>query len=171
MGATCVLPSVASLTGRAVCFLCVWFISVRFGKQNFNNFNWLVLFGLGRTVKHRFGWSLHYTSLVITSFQKGLTINYRSGPTKICSGIPKKCPKDNRSLLWNLYCVRFSFSLCGWIEFLLMSFRLWNFKQAWFQIWLVLKSKIFGQISIYSMEILVFCEYDEWQFIENWTWF
>ena len=41
--------------GFFICFLCVSFCLVRFGKQNFN---WLVLFGSGRTVKHRFGRSL-----------------------------------------------------------------------------------------------------------------
>ena len=37
--------------------------------------------------------------------------------------------------------------------------------------WWVLKSKIFGQKSIYSKEIIVFWEYGERQFVKNWAWF
>ena len=48
--------------GFFVCFLCVRFCSLRFGKQNFN---WLVLLVLGRTVKHCFSRSLSYTKHIL----------------------------------------------------------------------------------------------------------
>ena len=41
-----------------------------------------------------------------------------------------------------------------------ISVRLWNFKDG---------GKIFGQKTIYSKEIIVFCEYRERQFVKNWA--
>ena len=39
-----------------------------------------------------------------------------------------------------------------------------------FQRWWILKTKIFGQKSIYSKEIIVFWEHGEHQFVRNWAW-
>ena len=73
-------------------FLCVWFYSVRFGKQNFI---WLVLFCSGRIVKHHFDRSLHTSNLAYITLTKSkghpeVGLPYSTGTGN--SSLPLKLP-------------------------------------------------------------------------------
>ena len=105
-------------------------------------------------------WYLKHQKEIFLFRKKCLSVHVRTFLKKEILAGGKVCRLNYHATIvknFNFLCGK---STMGWKFF-------WNSILVKFERWCILKRNILGQKSTYWEEIILFCEYNEWQFVKN----